>query len=803
MPSKIAKGTTLHTVKELQQGALPPAGERTKLSYRPPSYLPFAVVVKLDLPMTAAGEPGTPQRIIFEKDMRQDLSNASGLSSEHFCIRNISAGSIIVDTQILPDTSEGSPSSELVAQILAGQVQDPRSLLRAGVLTKYVKSITFQGGDNQDPGHFDTQRIDKSVGTRVLPKTPTATPSPGSNGMTTSLPMPSAMVSKPAPQKKNYSGEDKHLVVPKVLDTKNVVESKPTRETFVSRSPFDIRLPTEQPLQSSDYAPDALTGAQSLWSPDARAHAENLLSQQTQIPLENQSLGGGLPNVSPPAMNLASGSKSSEPDMHTKSPGSKHAVSSPDQASTSAAPCEVHVRVISAEYLPSVNAQGDKLRDTYVSISAFDMKLVESDSTMAKINHKSIAPNDMRTAKRRDRSESLEQSMEALWPQAQTRVVPGRIFKRAPVWEQNFTLETSYTTRTVRVLTELNTMEGQPSELPTCAIAGQELVILATVHNEDALKEDTCIGKVTWKNLKLEQKVQQVLQLHHADGSKVYDADGNIATLNLSVQYIKREQLKHQVSDHIQHSPGSPHIQRPVSPSKQRDVPAQDAEHSGWIARDMKRSEEVKKSFDESAHSFAAGEQTGSNIREQAKELVGAVRTARMERTENAAKPTMESMVLERMLRQVKARRQGSGSAHDRFITFSPFALCSMAALFCNACVRETLLEVLQELQKTCSVRSLAAFNEEHVSQSRKISSGRSGMRPQVHIETSIWIPRDRRVQKNFVELAQHFYAAEIFRRYACVFACVREGVRAFGAVCVCVWLFGCVYVLVTFCLCA
>ena len=60
-------------------------------------------------------------------------------------------------------------------------------------------------------------------------------------------------------------------------------------------------------------------------------------SQRTRILLEDQSVGGRLPNVSRPVMNLGSGSKTSGPDMQfTTSHGSKHAVSSPAHASTSA-----------------------------------------------------------------------------------------------------------------------------------------------------------------------------------------------------------------------------------------------------------------------------------------------------------------------------------------------------------------------------------------------------------------------------------------------------------------------------------
>jgi hypothetical protein len=371
------------------------------MSLQPLSYLPTAVQIKLDLPMTAAGEAGTSQRIIFEKDVRQDLSNACGLSSEHFCITKIAPGSILLDIEIWPDIAGGS--SEHVAQSLVVQVHDPRSRLRAGSLTQYVTSITFHGG------------VDVAIGTHQLPKTPVATPSPGSNGIIirNNLPVPSTM--------------------------------------------------------------------------ESPAHVQ----------------------------------------------------------------------------------------------------------------------------------------------------------------------------------------------------------------------------------------VSQVSKL-----------------------------------------------------SKHLDALPQVTEHSSWTAKDMKRSEEVYKTFDDEvrvrAHSVTVGEQKWSKTREQAQwPIVGAVHGAQIERTEDESKRTLESMILERMLKQVNIRRQGYGSANDHFITFSPSAVCSVATLFCNACSREALSELWQELQKTCSIRSLSEVNEEHLARSRVIGSCRYGACSQLNIKYSIWIPKDRRVQKRFLELSQHFYLAEIFCRYA------------------------------------
>jgi len=257
---------------------------------------------------------------------------------------------------------------------------------------------------------------------------------------------------------------------------------------------------------------------------------------------------------------------------------------------------------------------------------------------------------------------------------------------------------------------------------------------------------------------------------------------------------ISCTQLEHESPAHVQVSLVSTYISRPVNLSKQLDAPQQVTEHSSWTAKDMKRSEEVYKTFDDEvpaiAHSVTVGEQTGSKTREQGQgPIIGAVQGAQIERSENESKLTLESMMLESMLRQVNARRQGSGRANDHFITFSPSALCSVATLFCNACGRETLSELWQELQKTCSVRSLSEVNEEHLARSRVIGSCRYGACSQVRIKNSIWIPKDRRVQKRFLDLSQHFYSAEIFCRYACdpCGAGVRACVRACVSVCVCV----------------
>jgi hypothetical protein len=103
-----------------------------------------AVVMKLKLGLdfeTAAGAEGSDKRATFERDLSQDLENASGLPSSSFRVKELSAGSVIVD--ILPSSVENGPDAFTIADSLARQAGQVGSRLRSGKLTRTLESISF------------------------------------------------------------------------------------------------------------------------------------------------------------------------------------------------------------------------------------------------------------------------------------------------------------------------------------------------------------------------------------------------------------------------------------------------------------------------------------------------------------------------------------------------------------------------------------------------------------------------------------------------------------------------------------
>ena len=71
-----------------------------------------------------------------------DLSNASQVAATSFHITKVSAGSVIVDAEILPQPSGRGPDPQAVALYLTSQSQDPNSPLRSGILTRHVTKVT-------------------------------------------------------------------------------------------------------------------------------------------------------------------------------------------------------------------------------------------------------------------------------------------------------------------------------------------------------------------------------------------------------------------------------------------------------------------------------------------------------------------------------------------------------------------------------------------------------------------------------------------------------------------------------------
>jgi len=110
---------------------------------RPVDTIVYGVCFSLDLEYSVAGDLGTPQRAVFEKEIIADLAKASGQVPSMFCIREMSPGSIIVAVQVLPDPSGVSIDLSRVVYSLEQQATDTASLLRAGKLTRRVTQLTM------------------------------------------------------------------------------------------------------------------------------------------------------------------------------------------------------------------------------------------------------------------------------------------------------------------------------------------------------------------------------------------------------------------------------------------------------------------------------------------------------------------------------------------------------------------------------------------------------------------------------------------------------------------------------------
>ena len=106
---------------------------------------PVEIIVKLGLDFSSAGADGSQEREEFERELSRNLSHASGLPPANFKVKNMSPGSILVDTEIKPDVTGKFPDPATVAKDLERQVHDVNSPLRSGTITRYAQSITMLG----------------------------------------------------------------------------------------------------------------------------------------------------------------------------------------------------------------------------------------------------------------------------------------------------------------------------------------------------------------------------------------------------------------------------------------------------------------------------------------------------------------------------------------------------------------------------------------------------------------------------------------------------------------------------------
>jgi len=102
--------------------------------------LPVQLVMTLGLDFGMAGSEGSDTREKFKRDVAQDLATASGLAAANFNIKHVSAGSFVLEMEVLPDPL--APGAHfLAAQDLANQAEDTSSKLRSGKLTSHAIGV--------------------------------------------------------------------------------------------------------------------------------------------------------------------------------------------------------------------------------------------------------------------------------------------------------------------------------------------------------------------------------------------------------------------------------------------------------------------------------------------------------------------------------------------------------------------------------------------------------------------------------------------------------------------------------------
>lgn len=120
------------------------------------------IKVTMDLDFSEAGEEGSLQRTAFEKDVMNDLAQASGVPTSTFSIKRLSSGSIIVETYVMPNSAGIDPRA-IVADLVQ-QAKDPCSSLRSGKVTsKTVGVAAVQPSSPSRFGHgFASDELEKA-----------------------------------------------------------------------------------------------------------------------------------------------------------------------------------------------------------------------------------------------------------------------------------------------------------------------------------------------------------------------------------------------------------------------------------------------------------------------------------------------------------------------------------------------------------------------------------------------------------------------------------------------------------------
>jgi hypothetical protein len=107
-------------------------------------------IITLDMDFANVGALGTKSRQQFEFFLTSDLAEASGLERTKFEIKLVEPGSVVVHAEVRGDVAKGK-TSQFVAEDLRMQANNTKSLLRAGQITRRIKSFVIKAGSSARP----------------------------------------------------------------------------------------------------------------------------------------------------------------------------------------------------------------------------------------------------------------------------------------------------------------------------------------------------------------------------------------------------------------------------------------------------------------------------------------------------------------------------------------------------------------------------------------------------------------------------------------------------------------------------
>ena len=129
-----------------------------------------ALTLILDLDFREAGFHSSLERAVFEKTLTLDVSTAGGIPPAHVSITRLSPGSVIASLTIhaRPPGQKGAGLGLVdplaVAADLEQQARNPHSVLREGMLTRYIKDLLVSHVSSSP----DKQSVSTNAGDRKL-----------------------------------------------------------------------------------------------------------------------------------------------------------------------------------------------------------------------------------------------------------------------------------------------------------------------------------------------------------------------------------------------------------------------------------------------------------------------------------------------------------------------------------------------------------------------------------------------------------------------------------------------------------